>query len=150
MLEPRTRSISTYLLQEYFIPVQNFLPFVRQMVDILKLHRVAVLNISIRHSPADTETLLSWAPTEVFSFVLYYKQRVTQQASSDVRTWTRALIDAALRNDGRYYLPYRLDATRSQFERGYPEVHEFATLKARIDPHRRFRNLLWDKYVALT
>ena len=148
MLEPRTRSISTYLLQEYFIPAPNFLPFVRRMASIFKLHRVDVLNVSIRHSPADTESLLRWAPKEVFSFVLYYKQRVTQQGSADTRIWTRALIDATLNNEGRYYLPYRLDATRAQFDRAYPEAGAFATLKSRIDPHSRFRNLLWDKYWA--
>jgi FAD/FMN-containing dehydrogenase len=148
MLEPRTRSISTYLLQEYFIPVGNFLPFVRQMAAILKAHHVAAPNVSIRHSPADAESLLRWAPAEVFSFVLYYKQRVSRQASSDTRVWTRALIEAALENDGRYYLPYRLDATRGQFDRAYPEASAFVVLKSRIDPHNRFRNLLWDKYLA--
>ncbi len=38
-LEPRTRSVSTYLLQEYFIPVENFLPFAQEMARILKARR---------------------------------------------------------------------------------------------------------------
>jgi FAD/FMN-containing dehydrogenase len=147
-LEPRTRIFSTYLLQEYFIPVRNFLPFIQEMAQILKSHHVAALNVSIRHAPADMESLLRWAPTEVFSFVLYYKQHVTQQGSASARIWTRALIDAALRNDGRYYLPYRLDATRDQFDRAYPEAHAFIALKRRIDPQSRFKNLLWDRYLA--
>jgi FAD/FMN-containing dehydrogenase len=61
--------------------------------------------------------------------------------------WTRELIDAALENGGRYSLPYRLDATREQFRRAYPEAAEFSVLKARVDPARRFRNLLWDAYL---
>lgn len=64
-----------------------------------------------------------------------------------MRTWTRELIDAALVNEGRCFLPYRLDATRAQFERAYPEAREFATLKARMDPGNRLRNLLWDNYL---
>ena len=59
----------------------------------------------------------------------------------------RELIDAALRHGGRYYLPYRLDATREQFARAYPEAAAFAALKKCIDPANRFRNLLWDRYL---
>jgi FAD/FMN-containing dehydrogenase len=149
-LEPRTRSMSTHLLQEYFIPVSNFLPFARQMARILELNKVNALNVSIRHSPADGESLLKWAPTEVFSFVLYYKQRNSREASAAVRSWTRELIDVALANGGRYYLPYRLDATRTQFNRAYPEARAFAALKASVDPRNRFRNLLWDNYLPRT
>lgn len=146
-LEPRTRVISTYLLQEYFIPVQNFFPFLRELARILNAHGVNALNVSIRHSPADTLSLMAWAPTEVFSFVLFYKQRNNRQASAAVRAWTRELIDAVLANGGRYFLPYRLDATRAQFERAYPEARAFAALKARVDPGNRMRNLLWDTYL---
>jgi FAD/FMN-containing dehydrogenase len=146
-LEPRTRRISTYLLQEYFIPVPGFASFARDMARILKARRVEALNISIRHSPADATALLTWAPVAVFSFVLYYKQRTYAEASREVAVWTRELIDAALRHGGRYYLPYRLDATREQFARAYPEAAAFAALKNRVDPANRFRNLLWDKYL---
>jgi FAD/FMN-containing dehydrogenase len=146
-LEPATRSISTYLLQEYFIPVKNFLSFAQGMARILKTRNVQVLNISIRHSPADKESLMKWAPTEVFSFVIYYKQRNSQQASNAARIWTRELINTALANGGRYYLPYRLDATNKQFLQAYPEAKTFAALKAKIDPENRLRNQLWDKYL---
>jgi FAD/FMN-containing dehydrogenase len=39
-LEPRTRSISTYLLQEYFIPTQAFLSFAHAMARILRAHHI--------------------------------------------------------------------------------------------------------------
>ena len=146
-LEPRTRLFSTYLLQEYFVPIDNFLPFVRSMVRVLRRNEVNALNVSIRHSPLDRKSLLTWAPTEVFSFVLYYKQRNTNRARRDAESWTRELIDVALYNNGRYYLPYRLHATRSQFERSYPEVEEFVALKKEVDPDGRFQNLLWEKYI---
>jgi FAD/FMN-containing dehydrogenase len=146
-LEPRTRAISTYLLQEYFIPVENFLPFAQQMARILRARNVNALNVSIRHSPADTLSLMKWAPVEVFSFVIFYKQRTHQQASEEAAVWTRELVEAALANGGRYYLPYRLNATNRQFERAYPEARAFATLKARVDPGNRLRNQLWDKYL---
>lgn len=146
-LDPRTRAISTYVLQEYFIPVANFHSFVQQMAAILRGRQTGVLNVSIRHAPADVTSLLTWAPTEVFCFVLYYKQRVTESASKAVEAWTRDLVELALRNGGRYYLPYRLNATRDQFVRAYPESAQFALLKKKLDPSNRLRNLLWDRYL---
>lgn len=146
-LEPRTRRFSTYLLQEYFIPAENFLGFAALLRRILLAHEVNALNVSIRHSPADPGTLMRWAPRDVFSFVLYYKQRSSRWADADAARWTRQLIDAALGMGGRYYLPYRLHATKEQFARAYPEAEAFAALKARIDPQRRFRNRLWETYL---
>jgi len=146
-LEPRTRSISTYVLQEYFIPIAKFLPFARAMARILRERDFGVLNVSIRHSPADNLTLLSWAPVDVFCFVIYFKQRVTQRASVAVENWTRELVDAALANEGRYYLPYRLHPTPAQFMRAYPEATQFLAMKKRIDPQNRLRNMLWNRYL---
>lgn len=147
-LEPRTRAISTYILQEYFIPVANFRPFAEEMAAIVRRPASGALNVSIRHAPADTTSMLPWAPAEVFCFVLYYKQRVTDSASRVVEAWTRELVDAALRNSGRYYLPYRLHATQDQFARAYPEAAHFAAFKKKVDPRNRLRNLLWDRYLT--
>lgn len=146
-LEPRTRAMSTYLLQEYFIPVEHFVQFARDMAAILTANDVNALNVSLRHSPEDHESVLTWAPTEVFCFVLYFKQRSTNKASAQTQRWTRQLIDKALEHGGRYYLPYRLDATPEQFAQAYPEVKAFAALKAKIDPAARFSNMLWAKYL---
>jgi FAD/FMN-containing dehydrogenase len=146
-LEPRTRFFSTYLLQEYFIPVRHFLPFATTLAGVLQRFDVNALNVSIRHSPADTESLMAWAREEVFSFVLYYKVRSSASADADAGRWTRALIDAALAAEGRYYLPYRLHATPAQFLRAYPEARAFAALKRQVDPAYRFRNRLWDRYL---
>lgn len=146
-LEPRTRVVSTYVLQEYFIPERNFLSFARAMANVLRAHKVEALNISIRHSPADKVSLLPWAIEDVFSFVLYYKQRTWRTAQDTVRRWTRELIDVALRNDGRYYLPYQLHATRRQFEAAYPEATKMRRAKHRVDPTGKLSNELWRTYL---
>jgi FAD/FMN-containing dehydrogenase len=146
-LEPRTRRMSTYLLQEYFVPERHFADFARRLQRILVAHDTNVLNVSIRHASADRDTLLAWARQDAFSFVLYHKQRSTRSADRAATVWTRKLIDAVLACDGRYYLPYRPHATREQFLQAYPEAEAFAALKARIDPHGRFRNALWDRYL---
>ncbi len=146
-LEPRTRYFSSYLLQEYFIPVAAFFDFHKALCKITKRDAVNLLNISIRHAPSDTQSTLSWARSEVFSFVLYYKQRSSAAADQTAQSWTRALIDAALDLGGTYYLPYRLHASLEQFERAYPGVHQFKAIKTRMDPRGRFGNMLWDRYL---
>lgn len=147
-LEPRTRLMSTYLLQEYFVPVAAFVPFARALAAILRRHDVNALNVSIRHSPADRTSVMRWAADDVFCFVLYHKQRAFDFAESDARRWTRELIDAALAHGGRYYLPYRRHATRAQFRRAYPEVERFAAIKREWDPQGRMRNALWNTCLA--
>ena len=136
----------TYALEEYFIPVAAFADFAREMSRILGRERVHAVNVSIRHAPADPGSFLAWARAEVFSFVLYYRQRVTRDAQMQVGEWTRRLIDAALALGGTYYLPYQLHATSAQFARAYPGATTFFAIKARVDPTNRFRNLLWEKY----
>jgi FAD/FMN-containing dehydrogenase len=146
-LEPRTRAISTYVLQEYFVPPQHFGSFVRGLGRILRERRVEALNVSIHHSPPDRLSLLPWAKEEVFSFVLYYKQRTHARAQGDVARWTRELIDLALAHEGRYYLPYQLHATRQQFDRAYPEAQALRAVKRQWDPQGRFSNELSARYL---
>ncbi len=146
-LEPRTRRMSSYLLQEYFVPMPAFASFARAMARILREGEANALNISVRHAPADTTSLMRWAREDVFCFVLYHKQRNWNAAEQNTRRWTRQLIAAALAHGGCYYLPYRLHATLAQFRSAYPQAPRFAAIKRQVDPDNRFRNLLWDRYL---
>lgn len=145
-LEPSSRRSATYVLQEYFVPTDRFDDFVRAMRAVFQRHHVNVINVSIRHSPADSLTLLSWARREVFAFVVFYKQKTDSESQHAVGVWTRELIDASLGLGGSYYLPYQLKATQAQFLRAYPRAPEFFALKRRVDPTNKFRNMLWNKY----
>jgi len=147
-LEPRTRAMSTYLLQEYFIPERNFHRFATAMATLLRAHAVNALNVSIRHAPADTIALMPWAREAVFCFVLYYKQRRYPWSDGQSAVWTRALIELALGCGGRYYLPYRPHATPAQFLRAYPEAQALVRLKREVDPQLQLVNHLWQRYLA--
>lgn len=146
-LEPKSRASSTYVLQEYFVPVARFGAFVQRMAEILRRRRARVLNVSVRHSPADRDAILAWAREEVFSFVLYYKQGVDAEAAREVGEWTRELIDVALSNGGTYYLPYQRHATQAQFDAAYPRKAAFKEIKAKADPGNRLSNELWRQYL---
>lgn len=145
-LEPSSRKDSTYVLQEYFVPVGRLESFVPKMAAVLNGHKVNVINISIRHAKPDPGTLLAWARTEVFAFVLYYKQGTSDDDRKAVGPWTRELIDAVLAVGGSYYLPYQIHATEQQFHAAYPGAARFFALKKMIDPKNKFRNRLWDTY----
>jgi SAM-dependent methyltransferase len=149
-LEPASRRFTTYVLQEYFVPVGRFDEFVPKMAEILKRHRVNMLNISVRHALKDPGTVMAWAREEVFAFVLYYKQRTRVNARERVAVWTRELVEAAISCGGTYYLPYQPHATFDQVKRAYPRVEELFQLKSRYDPDFRLRNVLWDTYYAPT
>jgi len=145
-LEPSSRKTSTYVLQEYFVPVDRFDEFYPKIAEILKRHNVNVINISIRHADQYPGSLLAWAKTEVFAFVLYYKQGTTESEKQTVAVWTRELISAALSVNGSYYLPYQIHATSEQFQAAYPRFQEYFSIKSRLDSKDKFRNKLWDAY----
>jgi FAD/FMN-containing dehydrogenase len=145
-LEPNSREQSTYVLEEYFIPVEHFDDFVPKMRAVFQKHRVNVINVSIRHAMADPGTLLAWAPREAFAFVVYYKQGTSHPARRAVGVWTREMTDSILSVGGTWYLPYQPWATEQQFLRAYPRAPEYFALKQRLDPTTKFRNTLWDKY----
>lgn len=146
-LEPGSRDNKTYVLQEYFIPVENFDAFVPKMREVFDANDVNVVNVSIRHAIADTETFLTWAPRECFAFVVYYKMGTDDAAWQHAQGWTRQMSDAILDAEGTWYLPYQIHATPDQFERAYPGSQAFFELKKQVDPHYRFRNRLWDTYL---
>ncbi|WP_202984286.1 FAD-binding protein [Snodgrassella sp. ESL0253] len=145
-LEPIAEKNKSFALEEYFIPVERFDDFYPELVAILKKHRANVVNISIRHANPDSGSLLAWARTEVFAFVIYYQQATDGRSKEQVGIWTRELIDAVLANGGSYFLPYQLHATPEQFQRAYPQAEQFFKLKARLDPENKFNNMLLDRY----
>ena len=145
-LEPESRKNSTYVLQEYFIPVDKFDEFSDLMSEIFLRHKVNVINVSIRHAEKDLGSLLAWASTEVFAFVVWYKQYTNDSEKNKVAVWTRELIDASLSLNGSYYLPYQAHATPKQFHQAYPNANQLMELKSKLDPTFKFKNVIWNTY----
>ncbi len=146
-LEPYSRRRSTFVLQEYFVPVERFSEFAPKMAEIFRRHRANVLNVSIRHAEKDPGSVMAWARRESFAFVVWYNQGTSAAERGAVEIWTRELIDAAIASGGTYYLPYQIVATPTQFSAAYPRAKEFFALKKRLDPGYKFRNKLWDAYL---
>jgi FAD/FMN-containing dehydrogenase len=147
-LEPKNRNASTYVLQEYFVPVQNFNAWVPKMKKVFTDNNVNVLNVSVRFAHTDPGATLAWARGDTFAFVVYYKQGVDQKAKEGVSKWTKEMIDAVLSVNGTYYLPYQLQATDEQFQRAYPNAIQYFEIKKQYDPTDKFTNKLWDTYYS--
>jgi len=145
-LEPVSRAKTTYVLQEYFVPVNRFDDFAARMAQILRAHKANVLNVAVRHSPAEPNTLLSWARQDTFCFVIYYAQGTRPEDEAAVKVWTSQLIQLSIDEGGDYYLPYQIIATKDQFLKAYPRAPDYFALKQRMDPTYKFHNRLWDAY----
>lgn len=78
-LAPLARAMPTCVLQQCFIPESGF-PGFAQGGPAVAPKQAKVLDASIRHCSRDRASALPWAPKDVLSFVLRYKQR----------TWSRA------------------------------------------------------------
>ena len=145
-LEPESRLHSTYVLQEYFIPVNSFDAFNCSMAEIFKRYKVNVINVSVRHAEKDPGSMLAWATEEVFAFVVWYKQFTNEVEKNKVAVWTRELIDVAIAMNGSYYLPYQAHAAAIQFHQAYPGAKKLMDLKDKLDPGFRFSNVIWNTY----
>jgi FAD/FMN-containing dehydrogenase len=137
----------TDVLQEYFLPHDQLVPFLHEARGVLEAHDAQLLNASIR-VVHEEEVLLDYARGERFSVVLYLSQRVDDEGNEDMAALNRALIDLALARGGTFYLPYQQHYTREQLERAYPMIEEFFALKRRWDPDLLLMNSFYSRYAG--
>ena len=89
---------------------------------------------------------MPYADQDLFAFVMLFNQARTPEADKRMEAFTTELIEAVLSCGGRYYLPYRLHATKDQFARAYPQAAEFFRRKRQFDPAGVFVNQFSLKY----
>jgi FAD/FMN-containing dehydrogenase len=135
------------LLQEYFIPTEHFLEFVsvlRSMRSELMPH---LMNITLRQVSQDSESLMSYAPTNRLCFVMFFRGKKTCEFEQIVRNLSIKLTSHALALKGTYYLPYRAYQTKLQFQQSYPKYEKFNQLKLMYDPNNLFNNQFYEHYL---
>lgn len=138
----------TDILHEYFLRPDRLSDFLAACRQIIPLHGMELLNVTLRYVTGDPVTLLAFAPAPRVAAVMLFSQPISSAAESAMRRMTERLIDEALALGGSFYLPYRLHARRDQVERAYPRLQDFLALKQRYDPANRFQNLMFDAYFA--
>jgi FAD/FMN-containing dehydrogenase len=137
---------STDLLQEYFIPERNFNQYIQDIKPILRNSKIDLLNLTIRGVQKDIDSYLSYAKENVFGFVLLFNQKKTDEQEREMKILTNQLLDVALKNEGTFYLPYRLHIDREKMRKSYPSADKFFELKRKYDPDELFNNKFYEHY----
>ncbi|HEX5690314.1 MAG TPA: FAD-binding protein, partial [Roseiflexaceae bacterium] len=97
----------TDILQEYFIPRDQFVPFIDGLRQILRDNNANLLNASVRVVHRE-DNLLNYAPNDAFAVVLYLNQATTPEANQRMATTTQQIIDLTIGVKGTFFLPYQL------------------------------------------
>ena len=136
----------TDILQEYFIPQDQFVSFVDGLREILKTTGALLLNASVRVVHRE-DNLLTYAPQDhMLAVVLYLNQTTDRKGHERMVRVTRDVIDLTARHRGRFFLPYQLHYTREQLERAYPEIPVFFAARSEFDPGGLFTNTFAARY----
>ena len=137
---------STDILVECFVPPEQFEPFLVELRKIIPSSHADLLNVTVRDINRDDDSFLRYADKNILSLVMLFSQKRDAAGEAQMSALTQALVAAALRHDGRYYLPYRLHATPEQFNEAYPQAKKFFELKRKYDPDELFQNEFYLKY----
>lgn len=135
----------TDILHEYFIPRENLVTFIDGMRETLQRNHTNLLNASIRVVNKE-RGMLTYAPQEAFSVVLYINQHTDDAGNAAMRRVTSELIDLAVENNGRFFLPYQLYYTPEQLRASYPTIDQFFALKRVYDPQELLTNTWYETY----
>jgi decaprenylphospho-beta-D-ribofuranose 2-oxidase len=136
----------TDILEEYFIPPQNFAPFVNGLRAIVEKRRVNLLSATVRYIEPNDDAFLNYSHRRALAIVLYMNVKTSSSGLADSSRITREIINLALQYDGTFYLPYVLDYDKAQLLRAYPMVSEFFSAKRRYDPSEVFSSEFYAKY----
>lgn len=138
----------TDIVQEYFVPIGHFVEFMDHLREICLSHNLNLLSATIRYVPKDDESFLAYARQDSFAVVLYINQSLTADGRRNAEEWTRLIVQAALANEGTYYLPYQQYPSLEQLRQAYPMLDAFISRKRKYDPTELFSSSFFEKYGA--
>ncbi|MGA4720900.1 FAD-binding protein [Fictibacillus nanhaiensis] len=136
----------TEVLQEYFVPVDEFAYYIDDLRKVLGKEDLNLLNITIRYVEHDEDAVLSYAKDDMFALVLLINQGRSEKEIRKTEKIIQKMIDVTLDHDGSYYLPYYSYPTKKQLKQAYPRIDEFFQKKRELDPDERFKNLFYEVY----
>jgi decaprenylphospho-beta-D-ribofuranose 2-oxidase len=131
---------TTDVLQEYFVPVAKVPEFLAAYRKMLLAQDMQLLNVTIRKVKPDNEALVSYATTDMYAFVSYYKISRGVAGTEQMTGFTQQMMDYLNSIDGKFYLAYRGYYSRSQIHLMYPQLEILFRLKQRYDPAELFSN----------
>jgi FAD/FMN-containing dehydrogenase len=75
-----------------------------------------------------------------------FNQKKTDEQEKEMKILTNQLLDVALKNEGTFYLPYRLHIDREKMRKSYPNADKFFELKRKYDPGELFNNKFYEHF----
>jgi FAD/FMN-containing dehydrogenase len=140
-------SKDTDIIQEYYVPVESFVPFMDRFRQILLDGGVNVLSSTVRYVKPDSTPALAYAPDkEVFAIIQMSNVGLSPEAQAHAADVTQQLVDAAIEFGGTYYLTYQLYPTPEQLQRAYPKAAWAFERKRYYDPGELFSSQFYERY----
>jgi decaprenylphospho-beta-D-ribofuranose 2-oxidase len=136
----------TDILQEYFIPPQDFAAFIDGLRDIVEKREINLLSATVRYIEPNSDAFLNYSGRQALAVVLYMNVKTSASGRAASAKMTREIIDLALNHQGTFYLPYVLDYDKPQLLRAYPMIGEFFAAKRRYDPSELFYSEFYARY----
>src|SRR5437773_572270 len=131
----------TDIIQEYYVPIENFVPFMDRFREILVAGKMNVLSSTVRYVTPNATPALAYAPRRsAFAIIQMSNVGLSPDAQARAEAVTRQLVDAALEQGGTYYLTYQLYPTADQLHRAYPNARRAFARKRFYDPDETFTN----------
>ncbi len=146
LLDYRSRR-DTDIIQEYYVPVESFVPFMDRFRQILLDSDMNVLSSTVRYVAPNATPALGYAPKKpVFAIIQMSNVPLSPEGQTRASDVTRQLVDAALEFEGTYYLTYQLYPTPEQLHRAYPNARHAFERKRFYDPDEIFNSQFYEKY----
>ena len=137
----------TDILNEYYVPMGNFVPFMDKFRSILLDNDMNVMSSTVRYVSPNATPVLAYAPTEpVFAIIQMSNVGLDSASQAKTADVTRQLVDAAIEYGGTYYLTYQLYPTPAQLNRAYPRAGEAFARKRFYDPGEVFSSKFYERY----
>ena len=137
----------TDIIQEYYVPIENFVPFMDRFREILLAGKMNVLSSTVRYVTPNATPALAYAPRRpAFAIIQMSNVGLSPDAQARAEAVTRQLVDAALEQGGTYYLTYQLYPTADQLHRAYPNARRAFARKRFYDPDETFTNQFYERY----
>src|SRR6266542_3292914 len=138
---------NTDIIQEYYVPVENFVPFMDRFREILLTGKMNVISSTVRYVAPNATPVLAYAPQRpAFAIIQMSNVGLAPDAQAHARDVTRQLVDAAIAFGGTYYLTYQLYPTVEQLHRAYPNATRALERKRFYDPGELFSSRFYETY----
>ena len=146
LLQYRSKK-NTDIIQEYYVPVENFVPFMDRFRTILVAAKVNVISSTVRYVAPNDTPVLAYAPRKpAFAIIQMSNVGLSADGQAQAAAVTRQLVDAAIELGGTYYLTYQLYPTPEQLHRAYPNARRAFERKRFYDPGELFSSQFYEAY----